>query len=180
MNMNTRALGKFCPVCKLSNEPGALICVHCGASLDKSPTGPPTTQQVKGPRVDASEKTRRPAPELAIPAEGLALYITGSIQPVAIRTEEEFLIGRLGDDPSEPLIDLAEVEGFSLGVSRRHVMIRAAGGGYEIIDLNSKNGTWLDGKRLVPNQPHALPSGAHLLLGRMDFIVMYQSSPDVK
>lgn len=180
MKTDTGALGKFCPVCKLSNEPGAVICVYCGASLDKSPTGPPTTQQVKGPRVAASEKTRQPAPEMAIPDKGLALYITGSVKPIAIRTEDEFLIGRLGDDPSEPLVDLAEVEGFTLGISRRHVMIRAAGEGYEIIDLNSKNGTWLDGKRLVPNQPYALPSGARLLLGRMDFIVMYQSSPDVK
>jgi pSer/pThr/pTyr-binding forkhead associated (FHA) protein len=59
-------------------------------------------------------------------------------------------------------------------------LIRAVEEGYEIIDLNSKNGTWLDGKRLVPNQPNALPSGARLLLGQMDFIVMYQSSPDVE
>ena len=66
--------------------------------------------------------------------------------------------------------------GYSLGVSRRHVLVRRKDEGYEIRDLGSVNGTWLNEERLVPYQSYPLPSGSHLRLGRMRILVLYQPS----
>jgi hypothetical protein len=179
--VTTQSFLKFCPVCKLSNEAGALICAHCGASLDKTPTEPKTTQQVGGPKIAPSEKGEQFARELSVPAEGMALYVTGSTKPIAVRKDEEFIIGRIVEGTSaEPIVDLADLAGFAMGVSRRHVMVRSTADGYVAIDLNSTNGTWLNGERLVPTKPYALPSGAFLQLGRMRLIVIYQLPSDAK
>jgi pSer/pThr/pTyr-binding forkhead associated (FHA) protein len=52
--------------------------------------------------------------------------------------------------------------------------------GYEIVDLNSTNGTWVNGERLTPNQTYALSSGSQLRLGRMRFFVLYRSTVKTK
>jgi pSer/pThr/pTyr-binding forkhead associated (FHA) protein len=56
-------------------------------------------------------------------------------------------------------------------------MVRAAGTGYEVVDLNSSNGTWVNGQRLVPNKPYDLPNGAVLQLGRLKLIASYLQVP---
>lgn len=177
--MHTQDFHKFCPVCKLSNEAGALFCRHCGAQLDENLPAPTTrrvddafelTDEIKG------QVTREHTP----PSRGMALFILNRGEPIAMRTEEEFVIGRAGELTSEPLVDLTSFEGFALGVSRRHVMIKSSGEKYVLIDLNSSNGTWLDGQRLVPTKPYDLPSGSVIQLGRMKLIVSYVHPASVK
>ena len=52
------------------------------------------------------------------------------------------------------------------GISGVHCQIRQAGGGYEIVDLGSSNGTYLgSGQKLTPNVPAALPDGMFFYLG---------------
>lgn len=50
-------------------------------------------------------------------------------------------------------------------VSRRHARIRKRGDGYEVEDLNSSNGTWVNGERLGAFSPVSLAPGASLRLG---------------
>jgi predicted amidophosphoribosyltransferase len=38
--------GKFCPVCKHKNQPGAIICSTCGSPLEFSREEPSTTRPV--------------------------------------------------------------------------------------------------------------------------------------
>lgn len=42
------------------------------------------------------------------------------------------------------------------GVSRFHAEIRAEGGGYSIVDLNSRNGVWINGRRIKEKAPLGL------------------------
>jgi pSer/pThr/pTyr-binding forkhead associated (FHA) protein len=51
----------------------------------------------------------------------------------------ELRVGRVEAD-----IPLADEE-----VSRRHALLRPAGGGIEILDLGSQNGTWVNGARIT-------------------------------
>ena len=47
--------GRFCPVCKLKNEPGAQACKYCGANLIAAPTNSyPTTEMIGAGTVDLS------------------------------------------------------------------------------------------------------------------------------
>ena len=53
-------------------------------------------------------------------------------------------------------------------------MIRRTDHGYDILDLGSTNGTWMNKKRLTPDKPYPLESGAQVRLGRLQVFVIYQ------
>jgi pSer/pThr/pTyr-binding forkhead associated (FHA) protein len=165
---------KFCPVCKNKNDHDAIICVHCGTSLDTPfpESGPTRTTDVQ---VTISGKP--PAwlyDESVVAAGSIAIYVEGSSKPVFSGSNDELVIGRKVDDSAEGLLDLSALGGYHLGLSRRHAKIRRAGSGYEVIDLSSSNGTWLNDERLTPNQPYSLPNGSQLRLARMRLFVAFR------
>jgi hypothetical protein len=178
--METQTFRKFCPVCKLGNETNAVVCQYCNAPLGNDVTGVPTTQRVEDPFGLTSEIKEQVTREHTPPSQGLSLFLLNKGEPIALSMEEEFVLGRAGFLTSEPMIDLTNHDAFVMGVSRRHALIRAAGEKYELIDLNSSNGTWLDGQRLVPTRPYDLPSGAVIQLGRMGLVVAYRIPPGSK
>jgi len=73
------------------------------------------------------------------------------------------------------LLDLGPYNGYSLGVSRRHAFIRQTEKGYEIIDLESTNGTQLNGIRMVPKQPYNLENGSVIRVGNLFLYVVFHS-----
>ncbi len=57
------------------------------------------------------------------------------------------------------------------GVSRIHARLLMKDGALFVSDLESRNGTWINGQRLPSGQPHELRAGDVLNLGRTRFIV---------
>ena len=55
-------------------------------------------------------------------------------------------------------------------------MIRRKKDRFEIIDLDSTNGTWLNEKRLTPTKAYALPSGATIRVGQLRLQVLTRES----
>ena len=68
-------------------------------------------------------------------------------------------IGRMSSDEIKP--DIAFPSDFKF-VGRKHARISSEGGKFCLIDLGSKNHTFLNGNMLVPNQPYELSSGAEI------------------
>ena len=60
-------------------------------------------------------------------------------------------------------------------VSRRHCRIRVAGSDVLLRDLNSSNGTFIDGQRIPPEQDVSLPPDCELSIGGILFRVRYDS-----
>lgn len=167
--------GKFCSSCKLYNEPGAIFCIHCGAPFDEANIRPVTTSRFGLPDQTSSEPGGHPPqPPQTIPDTGIAFFFLDDKLPFEVRAEDEFVIGRKTDDSPEKIVDLINYDAFGHGVSRRHAKIRRVPGAYEIIDLESTNGTWVNEQRLSPNKPYLLASGALLRLGRMRLYVIYK------
>jgi hypothetical protein len=54
-------------------------------------------------------------------------------------------------------------------VSRVHAELRENGQGVEVVDMGSANGTFLNGKRLPPNQAYPLQAGDRLKIGQTEF-----------
>ena len=77
-------------------------------------------------------------------------------QPILV-DDDVFVIGREGCN-----LNLAG----DRQVSRRHAMIEKKEDGIYITDLNSRNGTFLEGKRLSPHQRRRLDANAEVLLGK--------------
>jgi hypothetical protein len=175
------ASGSFCPVCKHKNEPGAKVCAYCGSSLQGGQERQPATMRVK----HAQEKTKvlpgltEEAFQKAFnpPKEGIAIYVRDYTTPIEIRKEHEFALGRLlTGDLEQDFVNLKPYGGYENGVSRRHALVRRTETGYEILDLGSTNGTWLNKKRLTPEKPYPLHNGAQISLGRLQIFVIYQET----
>jgi pSer/pThr/pTyr-binding forkhead associated (FHA) protein len=176
--MPTKGFDRFCLTCGRKQEEGALVCRYCGTKYDLALADPTTTRQVD--EGDAASGQNDPFLQgLTAPAQGIALHMAGSSDPFSLQTEKSFVIGRRGpEDTKGPLVDLSEYNGFAMGISRQHVMIRRSANGYDVIDLESRNGSWLDDQRLVPNRAYPIPGRAQLRLGMMRLFVIYRPMSD--
>jgi FHA domain len=166
---------KFCPSCKLRNRADAQICEHCGKPFEsaspkrsKNKDAGWVTKYLNEGLDEKIDKVDKKAP-----SEGIAIYMLDQIQPIETRQEDEFFIGRITEETDEKVVDLTPYNGFDLGVSRRHLMIRRAGKGYNAIDLFSTNGTWVNKVSLVPQQPYPLSSGSQIQLGKMRIFIVF-------
>jgi hypothetical protein len=124
-----------------------------------------------------------PAKEAAapvVPERGIAIYVEGESSPACLDTREEFILGRQAGPNEEALVDLGPFRAYSLGLSRRHASIRRTRDGYEVTDLGSVNGTWLNEERLPPHTPYPLPSGSQLRLSSMRVLVLYRPFTDME
>ncbi len=167
---------KFCPVCKYKNDANASTCAYCGSplgSLDDS--APSTTRNVVGSSSPAPTPEELLAKRYEAPKQGIAVYTETSDTPISIQVEKEFVLGRkMTGEMDESFIDLRPFGAYENGVSRRHAMIRRSADGYEILDLGSTNGTWIEKQRIVPNRPYPLKSGSRIFLGRLQLLVVFQ------
>jgi pSer/pThr/pTyr-binding forkhead associated (FHA) protein len=90
------------------------------------------------------------------------------IRTISAPEDEGYIVGR-SDETSDfvPDIDLAKYGARELGVSRRHAALVRYQGIPHIIDLNSVNGTFWNGRRLVPDMPYPLEGDGTLRLGTL-------------
>jgi len=125
-----------CPACGRSNKPGARFCVACGHSF--------------------------------VPLQSAVLRI---VEPVRAAwempvTRSPMLLGRASQaEDYLPDFDMTfydEDEGY---VSRRHAQIGRGLDGYSITDLDSYNGTTLNGRPLLPRRAYSLRNGDRIQVG---------------
>ena len=168
----------ICPACKASNDLEAVVCARCGAVLEDPFMDPGFQTKTTNIAAIRPEGIRSwPIDEATAPNHGIAIYLEGESKPAYVEARTEFVIGRkVGATSGMPqdLLDLSLLGAYGQGLSRQHVRIRRTTDGYEIRDLGSANGTWVNDARLLPNQYHPLPSGSHLRLGSMRLYVLYR------
>jgi DNA-binding response OmpR family regulator/pSer/pThr/pTyr-binding forkhead associated (FHA) protein len=99
-------------------------------------------------------------------------------ETLKVQVESQLVIGRY-DKASQvqPDIDLGVYGAEEKGVSRRHLTIRADEDQLVVVDLNSGNGTLLNGNRLEPNIPHPVKNEDKLQLGLMQLDLRVIISP---
>ena len=166
---------KLCPVCQHANEETAVMCTNCGAIIDGIPTNLVTNPE-QAPPLEAKSTVINAT---LIPADGVGIHVAGTLMPYYLSFDKELILGRQPGAPLETMLDLSVLNAFDLGVSRRHAMITRRGSDFEVRDLTSRNGTWLNGKQLLPNQPYRFASGSQLRLGRMQLFIMYRNADNV-
>ena len=176
------AAENICPVCKTKNAPDATLCVRCGAALDAAfveagPRTKTTDMQALTPEM-IREWSAKESQQASIPEKGIAFFVDGHTNPAYSDSSGEIILGRKADTTSERLLDLAPFGGYSMGISRRHAVVRRVGEEYELMDLGSVNGTFLNEERLIPQKTYPLPSGSHLRLGRMRMLVLYRPAAE--
>ena len=178
-----KVVENICPECKKSNEPEAMVCGYCGPMLEDPFMDPGASTKTTNVVVIPGGIKDWSIDDAAVAENGIAVYIEGEFQPVHVETGREFVIGRKSGKTAkiqEDLFDLSPMGGYGRGVSRRHVVIRRTEQEYEILDLGSVNGTWLNDERMVPHKHYSLASRSHLRLGSMRLFVPYCSPAETE
>jgi DNA-binding response OmpR family regulator/pSer/pThr/pTyr-binding forkhead associated (FHA) protein len=99
-------------------------------------------------------------------------------ETLKVQIENQLTIGRYDKaSQAQPDIDLGGYGAEEKGVSRRHLTIRAEEDQLVVIDLNSGNGTFLNGNKLEPNAPHPVKNEDKLQLGLMQLELRVIISP---
>jgi hypothetical protein len=98
-----------------------------------------------------------------------------------INLQGTMVIGRV--DPlvdEQPDLDLTPYEAEGWGVSRHHARIERRGKTLHIIDLNSTNGTYVNGRRLAPQQTYLLRAGDEIRLGGLELNIYFIEPPGTR
>jgi hypothetical protein len=153
-----------CHRCGHDNEAGAKFCSSCGTALAAADE---TTLRLPdlGERLDLDEDLRDAAAELP---DGVGMLVVRRGPNAGSRyllEADETVVGRHPD--SDVFLD-------DITVSRRHASIRRTAGGYELADVGSLNGTYLEHQR-VDSAP--LAPWAEVQIGRF-VLVFVQGSHD--
>ena len=128
--------------------------------------------------LDAPVPIAEPYMDFEIPSKGVILINLENGKLITKQDHEAFILGRVSTEikTPEPLVDLTQFGALELGVSRIHAMIRQTKGGYQIIDLESSNGSWLENQRLIPQKPYPVDSGDRIRIGRLNILVFYSKN----
>jgi len=158
-----------CPVCKHQEFVGTMYCSECGARLVSVSPFP----TVSIPRDKISEEalaTKPTAPEGPELSSGalLGLRILSSGDVLSLLGRENYTLGRAGKGQAiVPDADLGAFDAYDEGVSRLHAEIRVQPDSISLVDLDSANGTLVNGKRINPQEPTLVRHGDIIQLGRM-------------
>jgi hypothetical protein len=105
----------------------------------------------------------------------LRVEVQGADTPIHIIPKPEMVIGRT--DPAsgdQPELDLSPYAAYQMGISRRHAVIQWQNEQLHIVDLGSRNGTYVNGKKVQPHQPFKLRDGDEMRLGKMSLKLYFR------
>lgn len=78
------------------------------------------------------------------------------------------------------VVDLSPYGAAEQGVSRRHLRLWGTDAGLFALDMNSTNGTLLNGQRMRPDTPYRVTDGDLLALGRLTFVLRVLQGPKTR
>lgn len=108
-----------------------------------------------------------------------AFLVLGQRDPIILRDADSITLGRRAPGEPSPTIDLNPHEGALYGVSRQHAVVKRSGKGYTIQDLESRNGTWVNERRLLLHEARPLMSGDILRLGQLGIYIYFKEAVEI-
>ena len=106
----------------------------------------------------------------------LLLRVVDSNVVVSAPLTDEMVVGRSGKR-YQPEIDLSKLDAVEFGISRRHAVFTCKQGDLFVRDLNSTNGTRINGYRIDMDKPYRLHNGDELELGDLRLTVWLVRAP---
>lgn len=153
-----------CSSCGTPYRHGELACPKCGKLFGSSGT----THRLKIRAKDSTQTMSQMRGEAFVSnPKALTVEIEGT--DLTLPIGENVVVGRATNIPgqAQPDVDLSDFGAEEKGVSRCHVRIRYRDILTYVMDLDSSNGTLLNGRRLMPQNERLLRSGDELQLGQL-------------
>jgi len=147
-----------CPQCGHPNPLGAKFCSSCGAAIASGE--PHTTMSVTVPVDSSVEEVEIELDELP-PGVGMLVVTRGPNSGSKYALDEPLVTAGRHPDSVIFLDDIT--------VSRRHAEVRQVDGGYEVKDVGSLNGTYLNRERV---ETARLTDGDELQIGTFKLLFL--------
>lgn len=156
----------ICSFCSSHNREGELFCQECGNPLQGSPSVATRTLVQTG-GVSTTPKPFWGTTRFRADATVMLRIATGTSQLI-LENKERIVIGRLDRQTGVfPDIDLGPFNAVEKGVSRVHACFLRTEDALNLVDMNSVNGTYLNGQRLIPQQPRVVQDGDEIRFGKL-------------
>lgn len=164
---------QVCPYCTFHNMEGILYCEDCGTPLlgdDVIQVKAESTKQLNSldSAGGSTKVTAIVGGTTLLQPDTLTILRFENNQRLSLEKQSETVLGR-SDELSKtyPDIDLTPYGALEKGVSRNHAAIQRSEDTMTLTDLGSANGTFLNGKQLIPNQPYVLRDGDEIRFGKL-------------
>src|SRR3990172_9058525 len=145
---------QLCPHCGHQNREGVVFCDKCGIALVPVPL---STRQLE------SDETGGGTDELGSDSV-LILQVGTDPTPIMVQVHHEVVLGRITEQAEgKTYINLSKHGAVEQGVSRQHVRLQRDNKAVYVTDLNSTNGTKLNGELLPTSVEKRLRDGDELL-----------------
>jgi len=153
-----------CRECGHENEAGANFCSSCGQPLTREEESTVSLAEL-AERLELGEELGEALAELP---QGIGLLVVRRGPNAGSRFVLDAEVTTVGRHPdSDVFLD-------DITVSRRHASVRRVPGGYEVADVGSLNGTYVDHQRVDQAALHHL---ADLQIGRFVLLFLVGGQP---
>lgn len=152
-----------CVHCNHENREGVVFCEQCGVALTAVSL---STRQFVG-----GEGFLKPTDELG-PEHTVVFQIQDAEAPLVVQMRSQIMLGRLSESsPEATYINLAPYGADEAGVSRKHARLLCEGKALYLMDLNSTNGTSVNGEPLHAGVERRIRDGDELKLGQLKLYI---------
>jgi hypothetical protein len=168
----------ICPTCGRSiAEIDPKICPFCGGLMVDVPIT--ETRALDESEMDEDGVTRLGTSHFGRTMLLIEVRDTGDKFLIDPEQVETLVLGRRDPFSGDlPDIDLERFNALDQGVSRKHATIVRRGTSLQIVDSGTPNGSFLNGQRLIPDQPRILRDGDQLRLGKLVLNVTFIEGTD--
>ncbi|MCI0710387.1 MAG: FHA domain-containing protein [Chloroflexi bacterium] len=163
----------ICPECNYENRVGELFCQDCGNPLFDGDAGTGRDKRSTRQLGNTVEPQEIDAVQIAGTSHlgqnaQLLIYVKDNEDPIVLEPTAEMMVGRSDAKSNHyPDIDLTPFGALEEGVSRTHARLRRDGDTVTVSDMDSVNGTYLNGQKLRPHMPRIVRDGDEIRFGRM-------------
>jgi hypothetical protein len=165
-----------CTNCNSSNMSGSAFCSECGVILLASKPAPGDNHWPEGSSQQPADSGHDVESVLSGRDNWATLQVLESGQLLSLTDRNEFTIGRTSKGQAVmPDVDLSPHRAYSQGVSRLHAVIKREAEIALLADLDSANGTFLNGRRLKKNEEAALTNGDVVTLGGLRIQILLKA-----
>ena len=163
-------------------------CVKCNLHIPPDSNTCPQCHTVIAPGTVEIDSTTEEAPPVATraispgttnslfaPNASVLLRFLPLGQLLSLSMRQPLLIGRAFGADVEKVLDLTDYGGEEHGISRQHCQLERKGAKLMLTDLGSTNGTYLNGKALIPHKNYVVAHGDRLILGTLHILVLFST-----
>jgi hypothetical protein len=161
--LRNRGFMRKCEECEFDNLEGTMVCADCGFPIVQTNSA----LVLEYDRFSATEGVRLHTVMLNETTD-VRLEFVGYGERVDIRPNQRTVFGRTDNSTtSVPDVDLTPFGAFDKGVSRIHAALIRQDATLTLLDLGSSNGTLINGRRILPDQPRVVQDGDEITFGQL-------------